>query len=118
MVKRIYSGAVSGKNIKRRKTGIDTKWSTNFSELLEVDDGQGMMCSLCHKHSRHPKKAAIGRAIWVDMAGKSLVKQSLVNHNQIELRYCSENGSYSLLLQEIWWNSKGMLLHMLSLRYF
>ena len=82
MAKHIHSGAGSGSpsSAKQRKTGMDPKWSTNFPWMLVIDDGQRMLCSLCRKHSRRPRKAGLGRAIWVDLACTSLVKQSLEKH--------------------------------------
>ncbi len=84
MAKRSHSCAEGSSTAKQRKTGIGPGWSADFPWMLEVDDGQGMMCSLCRKHSRRPKKAALGRAVWVDVACKSLIKQSLVKHGQSE----------------------------------
>ena len=49
------------------------------------NDSQVILCSLCRKHSQSPKKADLGRAVWVDLACKSLMKQSLVKHSQSEL---------------------------------
>ena len=84
MAKCIPSGAGCGStsSAKQWKTGIGPKWSTGFPWMLGVDNGQGMMCSLCCKHNWHPNKAALGRAIWLDLAYKSLMKQSLVKHSQ------------------------------------
>ena len=36
---------------KARLTGIDPQWNDDFPWILSVDDGTGMLCSLCHKHS-------------------------------------------------------------------
>ena len=63
---------------KHRKTGIDPQWSTDFKWLLCVEEDSGMLCSMCRKHSRHPTKVAIGKAPWVDVPCKTLVRQSLV----------------------------------------
>ena len=52
--------------------------------MLVVVVGQRIMWSLCHKHSRHLKKAALGRAIWIDLACKIMMKASLVKHGQSE----------------------------------
>ena len=56
----------------------------DFLWILVVDDGRGMTCSLCHKLSQHPKKAALGRAMWVDLAWQNLMKLNLVKHSQSE----------------------------------
>ena len=108
MVKRIHSGAGTS-SIKRRKTGIDSNWSADLPWMLAVDDGQGMMCSLCRKHSRRPLKAAIGRAIWVDLACKSLFKQSLVKHSKSESHISAVQMEADLcVLQDRWWNNNGI----------
>ena len=62
---------------KRRKTGIDSKWKAYFPWLQLVEDDQGMLCKLCHKHGRCPQKSIIGCAVWVDLPCKPVVRQSL-----------------------------------------
>ena len=70
---------------KHRKTGINPKWMEEFPWLLSVDDESGMKCSLCRKHSRRPKNAGVGKAPWVDVACKSLTRQSVVKHSKSEV---------------------------------
>ena len=59
------------------------------------------------KLSWWPKKAALGRAIWVDLACKNLMKQSLVKHSQskshstavkMEADFCSSRSNSRLAL--------------------
>ena len=69
---------------KKRKSGIDSKWSEDFPWILPVENGEGMMCSLCRKHSRRHPKIPIGRAVWVDLPCKTLQRNSLVKHGQGE----------------------------------
>ena len=49
-----------------------------------MENGEGMMCSLCRKHSRRHPKAPIGQAVWVDLPCKTLQRNSLVKHSQGE----------------------------------
>ena len=72
----------SGSRGKHRKTGIDPNWATDFPWMVACDDGAGMLCSLCRKHNRRPKKVLVGRAIWVDLPCKNLTRQSLVGHGR------------------------------------
>ena len=49
-----------------------------------TDEGAGMACFLCRKHSRRPKKSPMGRAVWTDIPCRSLTRQALVKHRQSE----------------------------------
>ena len=55
---------------KFRKTGIDPKWKKDFPWMLQAGNGQGMICSLCHKHGRRHPQASIGQPIWVDLPAR------------------------------------------------
>ena len=77
---------------------LNRSWSTikdskdwrrlKMEDRLSVDtstDGDGsMLCMLCRKHSRRPKKAVVGRAVWVDVPCRSITHQVLVKHSQSE----------------------------------
>lgn len=43
-----------------------------------------MLCSLCRKHSRRPKKTAVGKAVWIDLPCCNFVRQSLVRHSKTD----------------------------------
>ena len=70
----------SGSHGKQQKTGINPNWAADFPWMVACDDGAGILCSLCRKHNRRPKKVLVGRAIWVDLTCKNLTRQSLVGH--------------------------------------
>ena len=57
---------------KHRKTGIDPKWNFDFPWMAVAEEGEGMLCSLCKKPNRRPKKVLFGRAIWVDIPCKKV----------------------------------------------
>jgi hypothetical protein len=82
MAKRTASSQSSSS--KKRSTGIDPAWSKDFPWLVETQDGEGMLCLLCHKHNRRPKKCVVGKAIWTDIPCTSLTRQALVRHNKSE----------------------------------
>ena len=84
MARRFPNGS-SSTCAKHRKTGINPKWMEEFPWLLSIDDGSGMKCSLCRKHSHRPKSAGVGKAPWVDVACKSLTQQSVVKHSKSEV---------------------------------
>ncbi|XP_053385319.1 uncharacterized protein LOC128550389 [Mercenaria mercenaria] len=44
------------------------------------ENGQGMLCSVCVKHQRRPKKCVPGKAVWVDIPCTSIRQSSLVFH--------------------------------------
>ena len=44
---------------KLRKRGIDAKWNEDFPWILVAEEGRGMLCSLCHNHSRRSAKARV-----------------------------------------------------------
>ena len=52
--------------------------------MLVAEEGRGMLCSLCRKHSRRPAKARVGRAVWVEIPCRSLTRLSLVKHAKSE----------------------------------
>ena len=58
-----------------------------------MEDLQGMLCKLCHKHGHSPQKAIIGHTVWVDLPCKTIIRQSLVKHNKSEAR--SGNAHYT-----------------------
>ena len=52
--------------------------------MVSVEDGTGMLCSLCRKHCRRPKKSVVGKAVWTDMPCQSITRQVLVKHSWSE----------------------------------
>ena len=79
MTKHVHSTLGSGSSAgssssKISKSVVDPKWSDTFLWMLEVYDGCGLMCSSCRKHSRHPQKVGIGKAVWVDVACTNLIR--------------------------------------------
>ena len=48
-----------------------------------------MLCTLCHKHSRRPKKTPVGKAVWVDLPCNNLVRQSLVRHSKTDHHFAA-----------------------------
>ena len=76
--------SIDNPSSKKRRTGIDPAWSDDFSWMLPTDDGLGMICSLCRKHSRRPRKSVVGRAVWTDLPCQSITRQALVKHSQSE----------------------------------
>ena len=44
------------------------------------EDGEGMFCKLCRKHSHCPKKVSVGKACWVDIPCVTLQQSSLRRH--------------------------------------
>ena len=49
-----------------------------------MEDGTGMLCSLCRKHSRRPKKSVVGKAVWTDTPCRSITRQTLMKHSRSE----------------------------------
>ena len=39
-----------------------------------MEDGTGMLCSLCRKHSRRPQKSVVGKAVWTDTPCRSITR--------------------------------------------
>ena len=113
MSKRPYEDpGCSSSTGKHRKTGIDAKWSEDFPWMQVAEEGRGMLCSLCRKHSRRPAKARVGRAVWVDIPCRSLTRLSLVKHAkseshcfavQMEADLCSSkrDGGIAMALQRV-----------------
>ena len=67
MAKRCPEDGAGGRS-KHRKTGIDPKWTSDFPWMIVSDgEGEGMMCALCRKHNRRPRKVPVGKAVWVDL---------------------------------------------------
>ena len=75
----------SSSSVKHRRTEIDPKWATDFL-CVEVSDEREMLCLLCRKHNRQPKKVSVSKAIWIDPPCKNLTQQSLVSHGQSQSR--------------------------------
>ena len=50
------------KRSRHRESGFDPQWSADILWVLLGPEGDGLFCSLCRKHCRRPKKAAVGRA--------------------------------------------------------
>lgn len=48
--------------------------------LFFLVTGKGMLCELCIKHQRRPKKCPAGRAVWVDIPCTSIRRASLSLH--------------------------------------
>ena len=44
-----------------------------------MEDGTGMLRSLCRKHSRRPQKSQVGKAVWIDTP---IIRQALVKHGR------------------------------------
>lgn len=84
MAKRRSSSSVDNPLSKTRQTGIDPEWNEDFPWMLSVEDGTGMLCSLCRKHSRRPKKSVVGKAVWTDTPCRSITRQALVKHSRSE----------------------------------
>ena len=69
---------------KTRRTGLDPAWNNYFPWMLPTEDGTGMVCSLCRKRSRHPKKSVVGRAVWTDIPCQLITRHALVKHSRSE----------------------------------
>ena len=55
------------KRSRHRLSGFNKVWLKSFPWVVQAEDTEGMLCGLCRKHSRCPKKVAVGMAIWVDL---------------------------------------------------
>ena len=84
MVKRKLPSIAINPSSKTRRTGIDPDWNEDFPWMVSVEGGTGMLCSLCHKHSRCPKKSADEKAVWTDVPCRLIARQALVKHGQSE----------------------------------
>ena len=69
---------------KTRRTGIDPKWHDDFPWVLTTEDRDGMLCSLCPKHCRRPRKSIVGKAVWTDVPRRTIMRQAPVKHGQSE----------------------------------
>ena len=76
--------SVENPTSKKRRTGIDPTWSEDFPWMVPTNEGLGMICSLCRRHSRRPKRSVVGKAIWMDVPCQSITRQALVKHSQSE----------------------------------
>lgn len=74
----------SAKRSKHRKSGFNKKWLTDFPWVIKDTGGKGMLCSLCRKHSRRPKKSVTGRCAWVDVPCVTLTRNTLSKHELSE----------------------------------
>ena len=70
----------TAKRSRHRESGFDPQWPVDFPWVQQNPEGSGLFCKLCRKHSRRPKKVAIGRAAWVDIPCQTLTRQSLRKH--------------------------------------
>ena len=50
-LRRLSDDGGCGSSDKLRQTGIDPTWMEDFPRMLELDDGQGVVCVLCCKHT-------------------------------------------------------------------
>ena len=77
-----------------------------------MENGEGMMSSLCRKHSRRHLKAPIGRAVWVDLPCKTLQRIRLVKHGhgephklavkmEADLAASKRDGGIAMALQQV-----------------
>ena len=57
----------SWSTVKDLKNWRRLRWKTDFPWKQVTDGDGGMLCTLCKKHSRRPKKAMVGRAIWINI---------------------------------------------------
>ena len=48
------------------------------------EEGTGLFCDWCRKHSRRPKKVGVGKATWIDLPCTTITRQSLVRHSKSE----------------------------------
>ena len=68
------------KRSRHRLSGFNKVWLKSFPWVVQAEDTEGMLCGLCRKHSRRPKKVAVGKAIWVDLPCVTVTQQSLKRH--------------------------------------
>ena len=57
----------SWSTVKDSKNWRRLRWKTDFPWKQVTDGDGGMLCTLCRKHSRRPKKVVVGRAGWIDI---------------------------------------------------
>ena len=65
---------------RHRESGFHPQWSVDIPWVPLGPEGDGLFCSLSRKHCRRPKKAVVGRALWVDMPCLTVTRQSLIKH--------------------------------------
>ena len=68
------------KRSRHRGSGFDPQWSVDIPWVLLGPEGDSLFCSLCRMHYRRPKKAAVGRASWVDIPCLTVTRQSRTKH--------------------------------------
>ena len=63
---------------KHRKTGIDPSWVLDFPWLETSDDVMvSPKCGgLCRKNNCRPKRAPLGKAVWIEVPCKTITRQS------------------------------------------
>ena len=85
--------------------------------MVVAEEGRGMLCYLCRKHSLRSAKARVRRAVWVDIPCRTLTRLSLVKHAkseshcfavQMEADLCSPKKMAALLwLCSVWFQLTG-----------
>ena len=50
-----------------RTSGFNSARLNSFPWVLLAEDGEGMFCNYCRKHSCRPSKVPVGKAAWVDI---------------------------------------------------
>lgn len=63
-----------------RLSGFNPAWLKSFPWVVQIQGTNGMLCSLCRKHNRRPKKAPVGKTHWVDVPCATTTRQSLRRH--------------------------------------
>ena len=129
MAKRCPEDGAGGRS-KHRKTGIDPKWTSDFPWMIVSDgEGEGMMCALCRKHNRRPRKVPVGKAVWVDLPCKNITRQSLVNHSrsashqlavsmEADLRSSRKDGGIEMALKRVVSAERKAFIGALKCMYF
>ena len=68
---------------KHRKTGVDPSWSNDFTWLetsFDESGEPGMWCRLCRDTDCRPKRAPLGKAVWIEVPCKTITRQRLNEH--------------------------------------
>ena len=52
--------------------------------FFQTDDKDGMLCCVCCKHARRPRKSIFGKAVCTDVTCRTITRQALVKHGQSE----------------------------------
>ena len=84
MAKRLLPSDATCSTAKHCKSGVDPKWKEDFPWLEVSEEGTGLFCMWCRKHSRRPKKVGVGKATWIDLLCTTITRQSLVRHCKSE----------------------------------